>query len=447
MEKVKKKSSKTKLIFFIILGLLLASTLTYFGFQYLHEKNDQEILTKATKDYEKLFKKDHTPKDNLTINDVKKIENNIKNIQNNLDKKEKLQKDLNSLEAYLNLKITISKYYKDNIMLSTTTTTDINNLKNKNKKLKKEYQELINKNIEALEAERTLIDTTIEKVNNLFTDANKNALKDNVNREAIESVKNDLNNLKQEDIKTTYTTDLDKAFELISIREEEGRKRAEEERRRLEEIRRQQEEERRKKAEEERIRQEQIAAAWVKLDVPYISQNKNGVYNGCEVASLLMGLQYKNYLRDMDIITYATNTPKSDDPEEGFVSDIFSLEPHDIVHWIAPTPLAKYGRDSSGYANVVNTTGLSIDELDRELDNGNPVVIYLTARFKTPENWIGNAPKNMHVQLLAGYNKITGEHLIVDPWTYNDGTTRWIISRNTIESVYNAVGKRSVTIR
>ena len=130
MEKVKKKSSKTKLIFFIILGLLLASTLTYFGFQYFHEKNDQEILTKATKDYEKLFKKDHTPKDNLTINDVKKIENNIKNIQNDLDKKEKLQKDLNSLEAYLNLKITISKYYKDNIMLSTTTTTDINNLKN-----------------------------------------------------------------------------------------------------------------------------------------------------------------------------------------------------------------------------------------------------------------------------------------------------------------------------
>ena len=58
MEKVKKKSSKTKLIFFIILGLLLASTLTYFGFQYFHEKNDQEILTKATKDYEKLFKKD-----------------------------------------------------------------------------------------------------------------------------------------------------------------------------------------------------------------------------------------------------------------------------------------------------------------------------------------------------------------------------------------------------
>ena len=87
--------------------------------------------------------------------------------------------------------------------------------------------------------------------------------------------------LKQKDIFSEQQVYLDKVNSELSRREELERKRQEEERKR------------------------QIAAAWTILDVPYISQNKNNVLNGCEVASLLMGLQYKGYLRNMDLKTYA----------------------------------------------------------------------------------------------------------------------------------------------
>ncbi len=53
----------------------------------------------------------------------------------------------------------------------------------------------------------------------------------------------------------------------------------------------------------------------------------------------------------------------------------------------------------------------------------------------------------MHVLLLSGYNKITKEHIITDPWTRKNGTYEWNISKKNLENLYNAVGKRSVTVK
>jgi len=193
--------------------------------------------------------------------------------------------------------------------------------------------------------------------------------------------------------------------------------------------------------------EEKIKKAWVILDVPYISQNNNNVLNGCETASLLMALQYKGYLQNMTLQEYAQNIPKSTDPNKGFTYDIFGIYPTNVPHWIAPSPLAEYGRITSGNQNVIDITGYSVKQLDNEILAGNPVVIYATSKFTTPKEVIEGAPKNIHVLLLTGYNKITGEQLITDPWTHSDGKTTWTISKEKLETIYNAVGKKSVVIR
>ena len=83
-----------------------------------------------------------------------------------------------------------------------------------------------------------------------------------------------------------------------------------------------------------------------------------------------MALQYKGYLNSMTLYQYATDMPKSpnNNAQEGFTHDIFTRIPNDVPHWIAPEPLARFGRTSSGNQNVVNITGASLDDLDREED-------------------------------------------------------------------------------
>ena len=159
-----------------------------------------------------------------------------------------------------------------------------------------------------------------------------------------------------------------------------------------------------------------------------------------------MGLQYKGYLQGIDLATYASNMPKSTDPFQGFTYDIFGLAPTNVPHWIAPSPLAQYGRSSSGNNGVIDATGKSLDELDSQIQAGNPVVIYLTGKLKSPKAYIENAPKNIHVLLLTGYNAITKEQIITDPWTHDDGRTKWQVSKETVEKIYNATGKRAVII-
>ena len=164
-----------------------------------------------------------------------------------------------------------------------------------------------------------------------------------------------------------------------------------------------------------------VLHAWKRLDIEYLSQNDNKLYNACEVTSLLMGLHYK-----------------------GFIYSIRDIYPSDKLHWIDSNALASFGKS---YCNcdVVDSTGYSILELDKELDKGNPIVIYLTSGLKDPIN--KGIPSNLHVYLLAGYNKITLEHYLIDPWRHSDGVTSWVISNDRINYIYNSVGKRSVIIK
>lgn len=382
------------------------------------------------KAYRKLFSSSNKsiPRDNLNIKEVVSVEKMNKKVVYD-DKREKLDNKLKKLKDYVTLKNVVDSYFDGDILHSNVTSADLVNVKNKNSMLSTNYQELLNPKLQSMNEQINQINDVKNTIDSLFVDNQHQQVKDDVTRDMYNAAITKKQSLKQQDISNELQVYLDLVNSELLKREELERQRIAEEKRRQEEE-----------------KKRQIQAAWTVLEVPYISQNKNNVLNGCEVATLLMGLQYKGYLKDMTLPTYAENVPKSSDPFLGFTHDIYGTQPNDVPHWIAPDPLAKYGRTSSGNNGVIDSTGKSLDELDEQVKAGNPVIIYLTAKLKNSKEFIEGAPKNVHVLLLTGYNSITGEQILTDPWTHDDGRTKWTTSKKQVESIYNSTGKRSVII-
>lgn len=378
-------------------------------------------------EYYSLFDKNGNPRSDLTLKDVKNVEKRLNNVSDNKKEKEKIFLALEDLKIYLRVEENINSIYSNNVLLSTVTIEDINNLKKIYETLPANYKQIFSTKLQEIEKQKNEIDTIEKEILALFLNSEKTDVNSNVTKDLILEYRNKLSLLPQKDVVDKNNTFLDTAVSILNNKEAEERR----------------------KQEEEAKKQEAIKKAWVILNVPYISQNRNNVLNGCEAASLLMALQYKGYLKSMNLYEYSQNMPKSssNNAYEGFTHDIFGLYPTDVPHWIAPAPLANYGIISSGNQNIIDATGWSLTQLNNEIINNNPVVIYATSKFKTPKQWIEGAPKNIHVQLLTGYNKITGQQIITDPWTYDDGRTSWTLSKAELESVYNAVGKKAVVIR
>ena len=394
------------------------------------DNSQKKQYSDTYKAYVSLFSSDSKsiPRDNLKISEITYVEKMNKKVVYE-DKREKLSGKLNELKNYVVLKNIVDGSFNGDVLNSNVTSSDLESIQSKNSLLPKKYQNLLSSKIKLMNDQFGQINDVKNTVNSLFVDDQHQQVRDDVTRDMYNAalLKNQL--LKQQDVSSEQQAYLDLVNSELSRREEEERKRIAEEKRRQEEE-----------------KKRQIQAAWTILEVPYISQNKNNVLNGCEVASLLMGLQYKGYLKNMSLATYAENVPKSSDPFSGFTYDIYGIQPNNVPHWIAPEPLAQYGRSSSSNNGVIDGTGRSLDELDAQIKAGNPVVIYLTAGLKAPKEFVEGAPKNIHVLLLTGYNSITGEQIITDPWTHDDGRTKWNVSKRLVESIYNATGKRSVII-
>ncbi|NCC54700.1 MAG: hypothetical protein EOM11_04350, partial [Erysipelotrichia bacterium] len=111
----------------------------------------------------------------------------------------------------------------------------------------------------------------------------------------------------------------------------------------------------------------------------------------------------------------ATDMPKHEsDPHQGFIHSIFGYAPREVPHWIAPDALATFG--TNYYEGVRNISGTDAEGLYQYLDQGTPVIVYATYAFMNPTGWTGEVPNNLHVMLLTGYNKKTGNYIIHDPW-------------------------------
>lgn len=415
------------LSFFVAISLLLVANyiIKQDTIQY---KQTYQAYTRLYQDVDKKI-----PLDNITLKDIEKVKKSI-NLVVDKEKKNNLNNDINELSKYIKLKEKINSYSVNGVVKSNTTMEVVNNLRIKVNNVSANYKELLIPSINNIENQITAINTYKTAVVGLFTDNTYKTVRTDITRENLNQVNTLKKNIVQQDVINEQDNYLNIVNNELSNREEQERRR--------------QEEERKRKALEERIaREKQIKEAWTVLNVPYISQNENNVINGCEAACLLMTLKYKGYLKDMDLVTYATNMPKSSDPFTGFTYDIFTADPVNVPHWIAPSPLAAYGRASSGNMNIEDATGATLTDLDNQIIAGNPVIIYLTSKLNKPKPYIEGAPKNVHVLLLTGYNSITKEQIIIDPWTHDDGRTSWNVSKEKIEQIYNNTSKRAVVVK
>lgn len=188
----------------------------------------------------------------------------------------------------------------------------------------------------------------------------------------------------------------------------------------------------------------------VVLAVPFISQlTPTYAPLGCEGASLLMALKYKGYT-DVSLKTLLDQMPKSNkNPFTGYSSTPYKAV-KGVYQSIFPKALADYGK--TFHENVEDGTGYSSKQLKKELDAGNPVVVYVTNKFAAPI-WktysMGSAGKvkaikNMHVVTLIGYDKKTGDYLVNDPNSKKE--SQFWVQKATFEKSYNHL-KYAVVVR
>ena len=409
----------------ILLLLAIIVAIMYFIKLQREKEYNEKVYNNAVSSINSLYQNVDKKiiKYEITDKDIKETEKKIKKIKY-ITKKEDLEKKLESIKKFYKVKTTLESYFTEEVLNSNVTLDQINKLIKEYEKLTEGNKEQFKAKIEKMKPQYEAIQALDEKVASLFEDTERTKVKEDVTREVYNEALAQVDTVVQPDI-------IEKEKGYLAIVDQELTRKEEAERRRIEE-------------EKRKERERQIAAAWVKLDIPYISQNRTGVLNGCEAASLLMALKYKGYLGGMDLVTYANMMPKSTDPNAGFTYSIFDLEPRDVAHWIAPGALAAFGRSSSG-ANVTDISGSSLDTLDNEVLSGNPVVIYLTGSLAAPKEWKEGAPINLHVLVLSGYNTMTGDQFLTDPWTRASYT--WTVSKKKLASLYNAVGNRAVVVR
>lgn len=152
-----------------------------------------------------------------------------------------------------------------------------------------------------------------------------------------------------------------------------------------------------------------------------------------------MSLQYKNLALNHNLHTFAEEMPKHEtDPHQGFIHSIYDLEPKNVAHWIAPDALSRFG---SQYGTVRDISGSGVSTLKEYLDQGNPVIVYVTSNFNSPTAWDGEVPVNFHVVLLTGYNQITGNYIVLDPWS-----GRKIIAKQKFEAIYGLMNRAVVVL-
>ena len=262
-----------------------------------------EVNTKEN--YNQLFNDKNEPSEELTLEKIVNVETKIQKIKRHNSEKKQLITNIEELKAYFLLKEEINQYYSNKTLSSNISLETIDKLEEKYNNLSEKYQKYLETDLIDLKSQKNYLDSLESEILELFTDESKTAIKEDVTLEKIESCRQKLALLNESDFAQSKNNDLNIATDLVNKKNEA------------------------------------INNAWVILNVPYISQNNNNVLNGCEAACLLMGLQYKGYLKDTTLYQLATDMPKSENNAyEGFTHDIFGLEPTNVPHWIAPSALA-----------------------------------------------------------------------------------------------------------
>ena len=153
------------------------------------------------------------------------------------------------------------------------------------------------------------------------------------------------------------------------------------------------------------------------LNVPYYNQYEAGAPMGCEAASLLQALHYKKCALEYNLKSFLKVMPysKNDNPYEGYSGTPYQYLPYPTYQSIFPEPLTKWANQ---YGTADNISGCEVSVLQKEIKKSNPVIVYISYNFETPEwnkyPW-GTGMDNMHVVTLCGYDENNDKYQVCDP--------------------------------
>ncbi|RLQ93835.1 C39 family peptidase [Falsibacillus albus] len=187
------------------------------------------------------------------------------------------------------------------------------------------------------------------------------------------------------------------------------------------------------------------------LDVPLIYQmSAPKLYNGCEVTSLAMLLNYydinvtKNDLAEK--INYVPLTYKNGqkgNPNEGFVGDMAHGPGLGVYH----SPILKLAQQYVGM-RAIDITNQPFSEILKEVENGHPIWVITTANFApvadfkdwdTPQGPI-KVTYSEHSVVITGFDE---DHIFLnDPY----GVKNRKVSRAGFEKAWEQMGSQAVII-
>lgn len=421
----------------VVISFTVCCVIANFAYQdhmkvVAREKREKEAKEKKKEDDAKLaFYKLFTDEDCKTVK-LEVSKEDLDDTRNLLAKitNKSLQKTygvrLDNIVLFIEVRDEINTYMSDGILKSTTTDEEISKLGEQVNTLEEGFRPLLQGTLDVMNAQRQAIKELDVLANSFYIE---NVVRTDIDMQAFYRLQTSIEVLPQKDIADTYRVKIQEIQGRLDELEAAARAQAEAERQAAIAA---------QIAESERVARENaaLAAANVRIDnIPFINQ-KNGVLNGCEGASLLMGLQHFGIAGNLSLHDIAEAMPKHEnDPHQGFIYDIFTSYPTNVPHWIAPDALAAFGQQYS--MGVQDISGAGTDQLKAEIDAGNPVIIYATYGFNNHTGWTGEVPNNLHVMLLVGYNSINGNYVVIDPW----GGIEQNISAGSFEAQYNTMHK------
>lgn len=174
-----------------------------------------------------------------------------------------------------------------------------------------------------------------------------------------------------------------------------------------------------------------MMAEQILLGAENIHQMAWGAVNGCEAASLLMGLHFKCRALNLSYGQFLKTMPinQAGNPYRGFGGSPFKNQPEKFEA-IFVRPLLNWGRQ---YGRLLDLSGAAPAWLYAEVAKHNPVVTYVTVHFETPD-WepypFGRVPVNNHAVLLDGFSDQKVH--VSDPI---DG--KYWLAKEKFEAIYN----------
>ncbi|MFC6180216.1 C39 family peptidase [Lactiplantibacillus daowaiensis] len=191
----------------------------------------------------------------------------------------------------------------------------------------------------------------------------------------------------------------------------------------------------------------------VKLDVPLVNQMAAPrLYNGCEVTSLTMMMNYvhinvtKNELANkLNSVPITYDNGEHGNPNTGFVGDITGANPGlGVYHG----PIYKLAKTETSH--VKDLTGSSFKTVIKQLEQGHPVWTVTTLNFapvtsmqtwQTPTGSV-KITYDMHSVVIVGFNRAKKVIYINNPYGHKQQAVGW----KDFVAAYNQMGKQAVVL-